>query len=84
MLVEHEIAKTVTDKRLTDGVNRLNDMGMMTDDGINPCIGELTSQQTLGEGRHGVELHSPMQHGHNCSFGMLLTIVGNGLNKLFG
>ena len=65
MLVKNEISQTIEDKRLTKSINRLQNMGMMSNDGICPRFCQSGGKHALAYRGLSLKLHSPMKYDDN-------------------
>ena len=65
MLVKNEISQTIEDKRLTKSINRLQNMGMMSNDGICPRFCQSGGKHALAYRGLSLKFHSPMKYHDN-------------------
>lgn len=64
-LVEHEITQTVEDGNGRQCVARLQDVGMVADNGVNARLYQLMGIVALLHVGNGLEFRSPVKNGHH-------------------
>ena len=83
VLVKDKVTDAVIYWHGADGVDRLEDMGMMTDYSGYSCLGKSVGKGTLTDAGVGLKLYSPMEHYHDMGIGILMIEIIDFIEKFF-